>query len=90
MIVIKYVYGDIITRGMHSNNGFIQTEIILAVPQAMTVGKQWHMTYMQSHVIYMQYIFKWSFQTSLSQWSDQNVINRGRFWFVGLYHTQSH
>ena len=44
MFVIKYVYADIITRGMHSNNCFIQTKIILAVPQTRTVGKQWHIT----------------------------------------------
>ena len=32
MFVIKYVYGDIIIMGMHSNNSFIQTKNILAVP----------------------------------------------------------
>ena len=50
MFVIKYVYGEIITRGMHSD------KIILAVPQTRTVGRQWLITYMQSHV---------TFQTSL-------------------------
>ena len=30
MFAIKYVYGDIITRGMHSNDSFIQTKSILA------------------------------------------------------------
>ena len=86
-----YVYGDIITRGMHSNNSFIQTKIILAVFQTRTAGKQWHITYMQSHVTDMQYIFKLSFQTPLSQrFFDQNVINKGRFWLVGLCHTHSH
>ena len=48
------MYGDIITRGMHSNNSFIQTKNILAVPQTRTVGKQWHITYMQLHVTYIR------------------------------------
>ena len=54
MFVIKYVYGDIITRKCIQIIVFIQTKIILAVPQMRTVGKQWHITYMQSHGTYIR------------------------------------
>ena len=91
MFVIKYVYCDIIIRGMHSNNSFSQTIIIFAVPQMRTVGKQWHITYMQSHVTYMQYIFKWSSQTSLSQRSEcdqQRKVLVSSLWI--LWHVKKH
>ena len=58
MFAIKYVYGDIIIGECIQMIVSFRQKLYSLKPQTRTVGRQWHIAYMRSHVTYMQYIFK--------------------------------